>query len=273
MDSVEYEQACISLRHYSNLRYAILTVFITINGVLIGFVYGKDAPISRADIALSLQWFGLLSAFAFGWIEYTINGYLKAFGKFVEARRLFSHWSRRPQWGRKLVSFATIFPHFFLAFFWAYSLLMLPKSQSLDLVGSVDAAFHAIPSISRTVDGVWNVESLLWNEAAQSLDLVLLDQASSQRWAMAMDASSGKIARAFKLAPVVAVRPAPTGTRTAQIQARLLERGYPVGQVDGIVGRKTIRALQLFQKAEGLPASGEITIETAARLESRTAAP
>jgi hypothetical protein len=57
LSDVEYEQVSESLRHYSNLRYAILSVFIAINAALLTGVYAKDWTTSTF-LALSLRLFG-----------------------------------------------------------------------------------------------------------------------------------------------------------------------------------------------------------------------
>lgn len=52
----------------------------------------------------------------------------------------------------------------------------------------------------------------------------------------------------------------------ADIQRALAIRGYNVGQVDGLWGRRSINALAAFQKAEGLSATGELDRATLSRL-------
>jgi lytic murein transglycosylase len=41
-----------------------------------------------------------------------------------------------------------------------------------------------------------------------------------------------------------------------EVQQRLIERGYDVGAADGVIGSRTRRAIEAFQKAAGLPADG-----------------
>lgn len=53
---------------------------------------------------------------------------------------------------------------------------------------------------------------------------------------------------------------------TADIQRALVKHGYNVGSVDGLWGRRSINALAAFQKAEGLPATGEPDRATISRL-------
>jgi len=51
-----------------------------------------------------------------------------------------------------------------------------------------------------------------------------------------------------------------------QIQEALNEQGYRVGTVDGQMGPQTKQALEKFQEAEGLQATGELDSETLAAL-------
>src|SRR5574338_553269 len=89
----EYEQVSSSLRHYSNLRYAILTVFIALSAGLIATVHGKDAVSLKPQVVLALQIFGLVSSLAFWWIEFILDGYLTEFRNFVRDNYPSSHWN------------------------------------------------------------------------------------------------------------------------------------------------------------------------------------
>ncbi len=46
--------------------------------------------------------------------------------------------------------------------------------------------------------------------------------------------------------------------RAAEVQGALLELGYDVGEVDGVVGRRTRRGIREFRRRHGLPVSGEV---------------
>jgi peptidoglycan hydrolase-like protein with peptidoglycan-binding domain len=52
----------------------------------------------------------------------------------------------------------------------------------------------------------------------------------------------------------------------AEAQARLNALGYPVGKADGVMGARTHVQLRRYQKAEGLPQTGELDADTAAAL-------
>ena len=52
----------------------------------------------------------------------------------------------------------------------------------------------------------------------------------------------------------------------ADIQGKLIQRGYHPGGVDGVWGRKTIGALRRYQLDHGLPATGRLNPPTARSL-------
>lgn len=54
--------------------------------------------------------------------------------------------------------------------------------------------------------------------------------------------------------------------QAVKIQEALFTRGYLVGEVDGVWGRRTIAAVRLFQAAEGLQADGILGPKTASKL-------
>ena len=57
------------------------------------------------------------------------------------------------------------------------------------------------------------------------------------------------------------------------VQARLTELGYDPGPVDGLIGRRTRKALRAFQDEEGLDASGRVDEPTLIALRLREAPP
>lgn len=56
--------------------------------------------------------------------------------------------------------------------------------------------------------------------------------------------------------------PAQVDERIQWLQKLLVRRGYDLGQTDGIIGNKTIRAINNFQKDYGLEVTGTFNVET-----------
>ena len=53
-----------------------------------------------------------------------------------------------------------------------------------------------------------------------------------------------------------------TNTRITQIQRALLQAGHNPGPIDGVIGRSTMRAVNSYQRASGLPADQYLNMET-----------
>jgi hypothetical protein len=63
-----------------------------------------------------------------------------------------------------------------------------------------------------------------------------------------------------------------TDSTVAAAQERLARQGYYRGQIDGVLGPETHRAIRRYQSDHGLPATGYLTTETRQSLGSRRAA-
>ena len=53
-----------------------------------------------------------------------------------------------------------------------------------------------------------------------------------------------------------------TRTRITQIQHALLREGHNPGAIDGVIGRSTMRAVNSYQRASGLPADQYLNMAT-----------
>jgi membrane associated rhomboid family serine protease len=78
----EYEQVCDTLRHYSNLRFVVLTVFFAFVGGDVAFIYGREktAPLSPF-VALAAKMAGVYGTLIFWFIEWRISGYVNSLEK------------------------------------------------------------------------------------------------------------------------------------------------------------------------------------------------
>jgi peptidoglycan hydrolase-like protein with peptidoglycan-binding domain len=57
-----------------------------------------------------------------------------------------------------------------------------------------------------------------------------------------------------------------TGTRISQIQMALRDEGFNPGRIDGVIGSDTVRAINAFQRARGLPVDKYLNVETISAL-------
>jgi hypothetical protein len=74
------------------------------------------------------------------------------------------------------------------------------------------------------------------------------------------------------LAPVSAALAAEPPPNMRQAQDILRKKGFDVGTPDGVAGAKTRHAIQAFQRAQGLPVTGELNVNTWQRLRAPAAA-
>lgn len=65
---------------------------------------------------------------------------------------------------------------------------------------------------------------------------------------------------------VAAIRRGDSGSKVKEIQRKLNEKGFSVGNVDGIFGSKTLQAVKNFQKSRGLVVDGIVGNATAKAL-------
>ena len=119
--NTEYQQASETIRHYSSLRYAILTVYVAINAAIISAAYVNSATETSAFIGLWLRIFGVAAALSFLFIELTLDRYLSGIGKKIEESWPSSHWCERPKLSRKLIPYATAGIYLVLLLFWISS--------------------------------------------------------------------------------------------------------------------------------------------------------
>jgi len=100
----EYKEAMISIRHYSNLRFAILTVFSSLMLLAFKFIFNlilNDTNISDISITLIKPFicvFGFVVTTIFLYIERVLNSYMVAYEEFAKKIRKISHLNyRNPQ--------------------------------------------------------------------------------------------------------------------------------------------------------------------------------
>jgi hypothetical protein len=65
----EYAEVNQNLRHYGNMRFAQLTIFIALTGGLIVFVFTKLNPVSQLEIIIAFEVLGIFISIMFLIIE------------------------------------------------------------------------------------------------------------------------------------------------------------------------------------------------------------
>lgn len=136
----EYKEAMISIRHYSNLRFAILTVFSSLMLLVFKFIFNlilNDTNISDISITLIKPFiciFGFVLTTIFLYLERVLNSYMVAYEEFAKKIRKISHLNyRNPQHAPE----ALIVLYSIVNFIWLYLLcssLTIPSLFNLKFV-------------------------------------------------------------------------------------------------------------------------------------------
>lgn len=116
----DYREVMASIRHYSTLRFVMLTVFITMtSGLLVGQYgeYKMRPPASLVPLA------GLLVTTIFFWLEVTLDAYLDSFAEVASKLRPEGHWRTRPEIARTLVVIPLRGLYVVVFFYWLWAFI------------------------------------------------------------------------------------------------------------------------------------------------------
>lgn len=120
----EYSEVNQNFRHYSNLRFAIFTVFFAITGVLIASTFGiSNEQISESRAFLKLG--GVIVTLVFFVLEHILNEYLRHFAKVavdLEQKLGYTQFSTRPTF-KVQARHATYALYILFLLFWIYALI------------------------------------------------------------------------------------------------------------------------------------------------------
>jgi peptidoglycan hydrolase-like protein with peptidoglycan-binding domain len=107
-----------------------------------------------------------------------------------------------------------------------------------------------------------------WREGGQVVFLANGTAGTGIVFALLMTGTAGLNLRSSASgSDLVKERPALVQTSDVKRQQQALQdRGYYQGKIDGVVGLRTRASIRGFQKAENLPVSGKIDLQTAAKL-------
>ena len=77
MEQYKYQEVMANIRHYSNLRFAMLTVFVAITGALLGVSYSDAITIETTVFSINIIKFaGIWVSLVFFIFEVALNIYL-----------------------------------------------------------------------------------------------------------------------------------------------------------------------------------------------------
>ena len=121
----EYSEVCQNFRHYSALRFAMMTVFFaTVGGLATVAFPDKQASFGFLNTAARIG--GLTITLTFFLLEVILEGYLRHYAGVamkLEQSLGYSQFSTRPRFRGLRTKHATWTIYALLAVFWAYILL------------------------------------------------------------------------------------------------------------------------------------------------------
>lgn len=153
----EYAELCASHRHYSNLRFAVFTVFFAVLGGLATVAFGLNAPQQPTYAALLAQVLGLLIIYIFWRFEENIVGFMGHFdrrAKKLEGIWQFQHFRGRPT-NRPTTISLTRMLYAAIAILWLIGFIMLrqPQIQFSQLFGDI-MNWQTLANIGQFIEAV-----------------------------------------------------------------------------------------------------------------------
>lgn len=116
----EYAEILTSLRHYSNLRFASLTLFSAITGGLFSAAFGTgvDDQVLRDQMRFFWPCVGVLASIIFFLLECCVTSFVVSFRKYADEINPTGHFNRTPSWARHLARHIFKSLYLLLMFFW-----------------------------------------------------------------------------------------------------------------------------------------------------------
>lgn len=97
----EYIEIMASLRHYSSLRFAVISVFYAVTAALIVGSFGlKQITDLEKPLTILFKFVGIIATLVCFIYDFMIDGYQAAFRKYLITIWPKSHWFKRPKYGR-----------------------------------------------------------------------------------------------------------------------------------------------------------------------------
>lgn len=143
------------------------------------------------------------------------------------------------------------------------------RNSSTDVLSMLPKARDAVGQASGIPAMQMKAESATFQEKEKTMEYLFSTSAGGDRYRVKLDASTGKAIRIVKEAPVIAA----PNLGIPGVQSRLLQLGYSVGPIDGIIGAKTTAAIGRFQRDRGLSVTRTIDDATINALTSTTHTP
>lgn len=128
MSKTEYQETLASYRHYSNLRFAFTTLFVTITAGLVVGIFGNKIEITEKWVIVCLKSAGFFVTALFLYLEYLTSKYLLAMEEHLKTIYPDCHLLKFPNFTKSYTSYFFRTLYVGLLLFWMFSLF---KNQLL----------------------------------------------------------------------------------------------------------------------------------------------
>jgi ABC-type Fe3+-siderophore transport system permease subunit len=115
-DIAYFNECCAAIRHYSNLRFLILPIFVSLNAIF-AFLLSKKNIVDPSNVHFTAV---AVSSF-FIFLEAFLDLYIRRFVNYARKNHPTSHISVLPSW-RQAVPIIMIFIYLSFAVFWLQEL-------------------------------------------------------------------------------------------------------------------------------------------------------
>ena len=123
MDDHEYSETLKSIRHYSNLRFALLTLYSTATAGILSVVFGGSLQNIPPWGTEAFKFGGLLFSIVFLFFEILLSKYLNIMGEFINNRNN-SHYPLLPDYGKNYVTWLFRILYLSIILFWINTILI-----------------------------------------------------------------------------------------------------------------------------------------------------
>lgn len=123
MESNEYQEAMATVRHYSNLRFALMTVFVTATAGLFALIFTSPAGTQCEFLSFLFKTLALLLTALFWRLEVHLASYLFCLGQYIQQWKS-SHYLVLPDHGKRYISKLICGFYAALAAFWLIAMFL-----------------------------------------------------------------------------------------------------------------------------------------------------
>ena len=235
-------------RHYSTVRMTLGTFFVTASFGLLQLRWEKPET-NVAIVAALICLFGIIVFLLFSRASFnSMNEQLRI----VNAHRTASGLPTVGLYRWYTPSGLPLALAFVLLFAYVdYNWVTAPSLASNHISKIRDTLLSEMPIHAGLPGTIWAIASHRIDEPSNLVHFIVTETKSGRKYSVKIDLSTGDMVESedFRARKVIQLS-------AIEVQRRLVQLGYDVGRLDGIIGPKTIAAITKFQRDRGLSPTG-----------------